>query len=97
MPIGSNPSGLLNLTTYEQYTSPFCKRYIPDHLERLDAALPIALEHGDKPAWFHDDFCEGGLTGLCGGRHFPSADRSLRWRGIVPSPPAWLAEKWTSE
>lgn len=54
-----NRSEVLNLITHEQYTWPFYKRYIPDHLERLGAALRIAVEHGYQPAWFHDDFCEG--------------------------------------
>ncbi len=53
-----NQSEVLNLITHEQYTWPFYKRYIPDHLERLDTALGIAVEHGYKPSWFHDDFCE---------------------------------------
>ena len=53
-----NQSEVLNLTTHEQYTWPFYKNYIPDHLERLDAALRIAVEHGYQPSWFHDDFCE---------------------------------------
>jgi hypothetical protein len=54
-----NKSEVLNLITHEQYTWPYYKNYIPDHLERLEAALRIAVEHGYKPCWFHDDFCEG--------------------------------------
>ncbi len=53
-----NQSEVLNLITHEQYTWPFYKRHIPDHLKRLDTALGIAVEHGYKPSWFHDDFCE---------------------------------------
>ena len=53
-----NRSEVLNLITHEQYTWPFYKRYIPDHFQRLDAAFRIAVEHGYKPCWFHDDFCE---------------------------------------
>ena len=51
-------SEVLNLITHEQYTWPFYKRYIPDHLQRLDTAFGIAVKHGYRPCWFHDDFCE---------------------------------------
>ncbi len=47
---------ILDLFTHEQYFWPFYSNYIPDHFQRLDAAIRWATEHGYKPVFFHEGF-----------------------------------------
>lgn len=55
-----NTAEIMDLFTHEQYFWPFYKNYIPDHPQRLDAAIRWVTEHGYKPVFFHE--------GLLGGR-----------------------------
>jgi len=50
---------ILDLFTHEQYFWPFYSNYIPDHFQRLDAAIRWAAEHGYKPVFFHEGFMGG--------------------------------------
>ena len=45
----------MDLKTHEQYFWPFYSNYIPDHFERLDAALRWVTDHGHKPVFWHED------------------------------------------
>jgi hypothetical protein len=61
-PLAGNPdtAEIMDLFTHEQYFWPFYRNYIPDHPQRLDAAIRWVTEHGYKPVLFHE--------GLLGGR-----------------------------
>jgi hypothetical protein len=61
-PLARNPdtAEIMDLFTHEQYFWPFYRNYIPDHPQRLDAAIRWVTEHGYKPVLFHE--------GLLGGR-----------------------------
>jgi hypothetical protein len=50
----------INLLTHEQYTWPFYHAYVPDHAQRIEAAIRWCTERGYKPVFFHE--------GLLGGR-----------------------------
>lgn len=47
---------VLDLFTHEQYFWPFYHNYIPNHPERMDAAIRWVTERGYKPTFFHDGF-----------------------------------------
>lgn len=51
MPFGNETFGL---ASHEQYTFPYYKNYIPDHLERIETAARTAKEHGCKPTFFSE-------------------------------------------
>lgn len=51
-----NQSEIMDLFTHEQYFWPFYRRYVPDHAQRLDAAIRWVTEHGFKPVFFHEGF-----------------------------------------
>jgi hypothetical protein len=55
-----NTAEIMDLFTHEQYFWPFYRRYIPDHPQRLDAAIRWVTDHGYRPVFFHE--------GLLGGR-----------------------------
>jgi len=55
-----NQAEIMDLFTHEQYFWPFYSNYLPDHAQRLDAAIRWVTEHGYKPVFFHE--------GLLGGR-----------------------------
>ena len=61
-PLAEDPdtAEIMDLFTHEQYFWPFYHNYIPDHPQRLDAAIRWVTEHGYKPVFFHE--------GLLGGR-----------------------------
>ncbi len=40
------------LASHEQYTFPYYKNYIPDHLQRIELAARLTTEHGAKPVFF---------------------------------------------
>ena len=44
------------LGSHEQYTFPYYKNYIPDHLLRIDTAARTAYEHGCKPVYYQQAF-----------------------------------------
>ncbi|MBQ9367863.1 MAG: hypothetical protein IJT83_08790, partial [Victivallales bacterium] len=44
------------LASHEQYTFPYYKNYVPDHLLRIDTAARTAYEHGCKPVFFQQAF-----------------------------------------
>ncbi len=54
-----NTAEIMDLFTHEQYFWPFYKRYLPDHPQRLDAAIRWVTEHGYKPVFFHEGFLGG--------------------------------------
>ncbi len=51
-----NTAEIMDLFTHEQYFWKFCTNYIPDHPQRLDAAIRWVTEHGYKPVFFHEGF-----------------------------------------
>ncbi len=60
-PQAENPdtAEIMDLFTHEQYFWPFYRRYLPDHAERLDAAIRWVTEQGYKPVFFHEGFLGG--------------------------------------
>jgi len=54
-----NTAEIMDLFTHEQYFWPFYVRYLPDHPQRLDAAIRWVAEHGYKPVFFHEGFLGG--------------------------------------
>ena len=47
---------IMDLFTHEQYFWPFYKNHVPDHADRLDAAIGFCAEHGYEPVFFHEGF-----------------------------------------
>jgi hypothetical protein len=54
-----NQAEIMDLFTHEQYFWPFYSNYLPDHAQRLDAAIRWVTEHGYKPVFFHEGFLGG--------------------------------------
>jgi hypothetical protein len=54
-----NTAEIMDLFTHEQYFWPFYTHYLPDHPQRLDAAIRWVTEHGYKPVFFHEGFLGG--------------------------------------
>jgi hypothetical protein len=54
-----NRAEIMDLFTHEQYFWPFYHNHIPDHVQRLDAAICWVTEHGYKPVFFHEGFLGG--------------------------------------
>lgn len=54
-----NQTEIMDLFTHEQYFWPFYRRYLPDHAERLDAAIRWVTEQGYEPVFFHEGFLGG--------------------------------------
>ena len=54
-----NTAEIMDLFTHEQYFWPFYRNYLPDHPQRLDAALRWVTERGYKPVFFHEGFLGG--------------------------------------
>jgi hypothetical protein len=52
-------SEVLDLLTHEQYFWPFYFNYVPDHAQRLDAALAWATQNGYEPVFFHEGLLGG--------------------------------------
>ncbi|MEN6494421.1 MAG: hypothetical protein ABFD16_09020 [Thermoguttaceae bacterium] len=51
-----NQAEIMDLFTHEQYFWPFYEAYIPDHFQRLDAALRWVTERGYQPVFLHEGF-----------------------------------------
>lgn len=49
----------VNLLTHEQYFWPFYRAYLPDHVQRCEAAIRWATDHGYQPVFFHEHFLGG--------------------------------------
>lgn len=47
---------MIDLLTHEQYFWPFYSNYIPEHFQRLDAALKYVSERGYRPVFHSDGF-----------------------------------------
>jgi len=47
---------VMDLMTHEQYFWPFYKNYLPDHADRLDAALRWVTEDGYRPVFLSEGF-----------------------------------------
>ena len=60
-PLSKDPNcaEIMDLFTHEQYFWPFYTNYIPDHGQRLDAAIRWVTEQGYKPVFFHEGFLGG--------------------------------------
>ena len=50
---------IMDLFTHEQYFWDFYVRHVPDHAERLDAAIRFVTEQGYEPVFFHEGFLGG--------------------------------------
>ena len=55
----ANRAEIMDLFTHEQYFWPFWRNYLPDHAQRLDAAIRWVTEHGYEPAFFHEGLLGG--------------------------------------
>lgn len=53
-----NTAEIMDLLTHEQYFWPFYHNFVPDHAQRLDAAIRWCTEQGYKPI-----FCHEGVVG----------------------------------
>ena len=51
-----NTAEIMDLFTHEQYFWPFYQNHVPDHFDRLDAAIKWVTEHGYEPVFFHEGF-----------------------------------------
>ena len=60
-PLAEDPlrGEIMDLFTHEQYFWPFYARHLPDHAQRLDAAIRWVTERGYKPVFFHEGFLGG--------------------------------------
>jgi len=54
-----NRAEIMDLFTHEQYFWPFYQNYLPDHPQRLDAAIRFVTERGYQPVFFHEGFLGG--------------------------------------
>jgi hypothetical protein len=54
-----DPKETVNLLTHEQYFWPFYSGYVPDHRERVEAAIRWAGDHGYQPVFFHEGLLGG--------------------------------------
>ncbi len=50
---------VLDIFTHEQYFWPFYSRYLPDHVQRCEAAIRWASEHGYEPVFLHEGLLGG--------------------------------------
>ena len=57
-PLAKDPdrAEIMDLFTHEQYTWPFYVNYLPDHWDRVEAAIRFVTERGYKPVFFHEGF-----------------------------------------
>ena len=51
-----NQAEIMDLFTHEQYFWPFYSNYIPDHPQRMDAAIRWVTEKGYEPVHYHEGF-----------------------------------------
>jgi len=60
-PLAKDPNSaeIMDLFTHEQYFWPFYQNHVPDHAQRLDAAIRWVTEHGYRPVFFHEGFLGG--------------------------------------
>ncbi len=54
-----NQAEIMDLFTHEQYFWPFYANHLPDHAQRLDAAIRWVTDHGYKPVFFHEGLLGG--------------------------------------
>jgi len=54
-----DPKDTVNLLTHEQYSWPFYSGYLPDHAQRVEAAIRWAAEHDYQPVFFHEGLLGG--------------------------------------
>ena len=54
-----NTAEIMDLFTHEQYFWPFYANHVPDHAQRLDAAIRWVTENGYKPVFYHEGFLGG--------------------------------------
>jgi len=59
--VAANPdrAEIMDLFTHEQYFWPFYRNHVPDHFQRLDAAIRWVTDRGYKPVFFHEGFLGG--------------------------------------
>lgn len=50
---------VMDLFTHEQYFWPFYRNHVPDHFERLDAAIRFVTEAGYEPVFLHEGLLGG--------------------------------------
>ncbi len=58
MPLVDDPNTaeIMDLMTHEQYFWPFYRHYLPDHWDRVEAAIRFVSERGYKPVFLHEGF-----------------------------------------
>jgi hypothetical protein len=52
--VGSERRETINLLSHEQYFWPFYPAYVPDHAQRIEAAIRWTTNHGYKPSFFNE-------------------------------------------
>lgn len=52
--VGPERRETINLLSHEQYFWPFSPAYVPDHAQRIEAAIRWTTDHGYKPSFFHE-------------------------------------------
>jgi len=52
--VGPDRRETINLLSHEQYFWPFYPAYVPDHAQRIEAAIRWTTDHGYKPCFFHE-------------------------------------------
>ena len=58
-----NTAEIMDIFTHEQYFWPFYVNHIPDHPQRMDAALRWLTEQGYEPVHFHEGFLGNSMAG----------------------------------
>lgn len=56
LPDDPNTAEIMDLMTHEQYFWPFYQNYLPDHPQRVEAALRFVTDRGYKPVFLHEGF-----------------------------------------
>lgn len=51
-----NTAEIMDLFTHEQYFWSFYHNYLPDHPQRIEAAIRWVTEHGYEPVFYHEGF-----------------------------------------
>jgi hypothetical protein len=54
-----NQAEIMDLFTHEQYFWPFYRHYLPDHPQRIEAAVRFVTERGYEPVFFHEGLLGG--------------------------------------
>ena len=51
-----NQAEIFDLMTHEQYFRPFYSNHLPDHPDRIEAAIRWVTDQGYEPVFLHEGF-----------------------------------------